>query len=160
MMQRTKGITVKVLDLTGLEKEALEWRQESRPECFKANVYGGDWAIVFKGEQLFALCTEGVGWEITDEDPLELEFHGNYHVKVGADWVNQAGDIVKAEFSPSRTEFDVVPFGSYSLSKEELEDAQIAAEVDLSDFIRTFGSRLESNFWNWFDELSKEKVWN
>ena len=140
---RSRGIAVKVMDLSGLKEEALKWRQETKPDCYEVRIYGGPWAIVRKNEQLFAICKEGVGYEVTDSDPLELEFHGSYWVR------DEAGEI-----QPNKHSFDTWPFASVTLTPEELVDAQIEEEVDLADFIRVFGDRLETNFWNWFEELS------
>jgi hypothetical protein len=144
--ERPRGVTVKVLDLTDLAQEALEWRQKTRPECFKATIYGGDWAVAKDCYgTLFAICTEGVGFEVSEDEPLELEFHGNYSV---------TENVIEGP-NPHKTTFDVLPFGSYELVPQDLLDYPVKDEMDLADFVRTFGSRLESNFWLWFKELSK-----
>lgn len=40
--------------------------------------------------------------------------------------------------------------GGYSLPLDTVRDRAIAGtDVDLADHVRTFGSRLESNFWSW-----------
>jgi hypothetical protein len=126
--KRSRGIFVDVVDFSKLEAEALAWRQESNPDCTKVSV--------------FAICHEGVGFEVSDEEPLELEFHGNYLSR------NEDG-VVQANV----TTFDFMPFGSYSITPEDLAEYPIKETVDLADFVRTFGARLENNFWLWFDEL-------
>lgn len=142
--ERARGVTVKVLDLSDLEAEALEWQKERNPDCTKVNIYGGDWAVAEKDGHLFAICTEGVGFEVTEEEPLTLEFHGNY----------VARDEETGEIKPNVTKFDVMPFGSYDLIPQDLLDYPVAEEKDLADYVRTFGARLEDNFWLWFKELS------
>lgn len=152
--QRSRGVLVDVVDFSGIEAEALQWRQETEPDCTKASIHGGQWALGYKDGRVFAICTEGVGYEVTDEEPLELEFHGQYLKRQGASWINQAGDSVEAPVVESVTRFDFLPFGSYSIIPEDLANFPIKETVDLADFVRTFGGRLEDNFWLWFKELS------
>lgn len=45
----------------------------------------------------------------------------------------------------------------YELSLADIRDrAASGTDVDLADHVRTFGSRLDSNHWQWFGRLSGE----
>jgi hypothetical protein len=69
----------------------------------------------------YAICSEGVGWEVTEDRPLIVDTFA----------------------------------GGYALSLSEVTDrAERGTDVDLADFVRTFGARLESNFFQWSYRLS------
>ena len=70
------------------------------------------WAGIVIGEHIFVLCTEGVGWDLSnyDEEKAEAFFGIKRHA-------------VR----------DMIRFGTKT--------------VMLKDFVREFGSRLESNYW-------------
>lgn len=137
--ERARGVTVQVLDLEDMKDQAVQFRKETEPECVNASVYGGEWAVAqTKSGDLMVLCTEGVAYFVTDDDPMEFEFHGQY----------------KDEEDSSVTRFDMFPFASTTLTAEELVLYPTKEEVDLADFVRRFGDRLENNFWTLFKELS------
>lgn len=134
---RPRGITVKVLDTAALEAEALAFRQATNPTATSVSIYGGPWAIVEAGGQLFAICHEGVGpaLGVTDKNPLEVDFHAQYT-------------------EDGKESFDIVPFGSAKISATDLRSLPVKEEADLADFVRVFGSRLERNFWGWYHRLA------
>ena len=141
---RARGITVQVLDMSALELQALNFRKISRPECYEARIHGGEVAIhKSKNGHLYSICTEGVGQIVSADEPIELNFHGSYHV------YNEDGEI-----NPNSHTFDMFPFASIELDNEELKSYPVKEEVDLADFVRTFGARLESNFWLWYNTLA------
>lgn len=146
---RTRGVIVQVLDLSALEADALTYRQKTHPDCYEAKIHGGKIAVATSKHSgtghLYAICTEGVGPEygVSDDDPLEIEFHGSYHVR------DESGEV-----DPHKHTFDMLPFAATTLNPTELRSYPILEEVDLADFIRKFGNRLEVNYWNWYQVLS------
>jgi hypothetical protein len=72
---------------------------------------------------LATVCSEGVGWWKNDE--------GKY--LVGA-WVGYSNP-------------------TFYLSEDELLSCLSSEQVDLAEFINTFGSRLEVNFDLWYDQV-------
>lgn len=153
--ERTRGVKLQVLDLSTLKAEALEFRQKTKPDCYEAKIYGGSVALskAHTGH-LYAICNEGVGYIVSEEEPLELDFYGTYHKRIGEDWINQAGELTQAEIDPHKHSFDIMPFASVTLTVEELKSYPTLEEVDLADHIRSFGSRLESNFWGMYEALT------
>ena len=135
--ERSRGITLQVRDMSDLEAEARAFRQRTNPACYEAKVQWGPWATVTKNGRLYAICSEGVGYEVSDAEPFEAEFTGRY----------------STPDEPNRHLFDVMSFATVELTPAELIGYPVTKEVDLADFIRTFGDRLESNFWSWYDEL-------
>ena len=144
--ERARGVTVKVLDLSALEAQALEYRQRTNPDCYEARVYASPHAVVeAKDGTLWTICVEGVMYPIDKEQGFVAQFHGSYHLR------NDEGEI-----EPNKHTFDMMPFGSVEISTEDLlREYPVKEEVDLADFVRTFGTRLESNFWAAYDELNK-----
>ncbi len=145
MKDRQRGVMMQVLDLSKLEQSALEYRQRTHPDCYQAKIYGGKIGIHKSvNGHLYAVCTEGVGPEggVSDDDPLEVEFHGSYYVR------DENGDI-----DSHRTTFDFMPFAGTTLNPEELRSYPVSEEVDLADFIRVFGARLEFNHQMWYKVL-------
>lgn len=144
--ERERGITVQVLDMSSLEGSALKMRQEMKPDCYEARIYGGEIAVARDSNgTLYAICTEGVGYEVTKESPMELLFHGSYRLRD-----EETGEITSGSHS-----FDMMPFASIELGPDELLAYPVKEEKDLADFVRSFGARLEQNFWLWFNTLSK-----
>lgn len=136
---RARGVEVHVLDLSDLIQEALDFRLKTNPDCVSASVYGGKWAVAQdKSGNLWVLCTEGVAYHITKEEPMEFEFHGQY----------------KDDADSSVTRIDMFPFASTTKTEEELWLYPTSEVVDLADFVRSFGDRLENNFWTLYRELS------
>ncbi len=145
--KRATGVIVKVLDLSALEAQALEFRQETRPDCYEAKIYASPHAVVeAKDGTLWTICVEGVMYPLTSEQGFEAQFHGSYSLR----------DDETGELLAHKHTFDMMPFGSVDISTEDLlREYPVKEEVDLSEFIRTFGARLESNFWTAYEILSK-----
>ena len=81
-------------------------------------------------ERLAIICQEGVGWVPDDRDlyPIHYDF---------GDGAGYQG---------------MVRVGAGRVEREALTEE----EVDLADFIRRFGERLEGNFWTWYERLTGE----
>lgn len=175
--ERTRGVILKILDMSALEAQALEFRQKTHPDCYEAKIYGGKTAVVRSKDvyspnevhpragstdlytgtgTLWTICTEGVGYPITEDNNFEVQFHGSYHVREESTMEDLLGRNVPGDIVPNKHTFDMMPFASVELTKDELLDNYpIVEEVDLADFVRTFGSRLEFNFWEFYRLLSK-----
>jgi hypothetical protein len=85
--------------------------------------------VVVNGDKGIAtVCTEGVGWFIDGEGLLPV----NYHV---------------GQFCS----------GYLDITPEELMPLISNETIDLADFIRSFGDRLENNFYSW---VGYARGWN
>lgn len=84
---------------------------------------GETMVVVNTPEGLATICSEGVGWWKNDE--------GKY--LVGA-WVGHSNP-------------------TFYLSEHELLSCLSSEEIDLAEFIRSFGSRLEVNFDLWYNQV-------
>lgn len=76
-----------------------------------------EYALATAGADTYVICSEGVGWKVSDSEPLTVDR-----------WNGAAYDMPLTEV---------------------LHRADNGTDVDLADFVRTFGSRLESNFHAW-----------
>src|SRR6056300_2039542 len=84
---------------------------------------GETMVVVNTPEGLATVCSEGVGWWKNDD--------GNY--LVGA-WVGYSNP-------------------TFYLSEDELLSCLSSEEIDLAEFIRSFGDRLENNFDLWYSQV-------
>ena len=125
-------IVVTVPDLTEVSQGAVEYYnksllQESQPPATEADHQR--WGYVKRSDgKVFALCTEGVGQStpITEKSGLEIDFY------------------VGGSFRPQVHQ---------TLLRSELLALPVAEIVPLHEFIRSFGSRLESNYFQWKSTL-------
>lgn len=134
--ERARGVTLHLLDLSGLEEAALErYNQhlaiDGKEPADRMSIGSAPFAVAEKDDVMYVVCEEGVGWEITDEAPLEIDL-----------------------YSHRGNSFGIFPVMSASLKPEDVRNRTTETEVDLADHIRTFGARLESNFNQWFEALS------
>lgn len=81
--------------------------------------------VVNTPDGLATVCHEGVGWHKNDE---------NKYIVSG--WIGYS-DIV------------------YRITEDELLSCLSSEQVDLADFINSFGGRLESNFDIWYNQVKK-----
>ena len=101
----------------------------------EALAYGTD------GVKHYTIGHEGVGWEF-DPGSLQVEFRsvgwdeGDGHVRASM------GTGLMVEFSPEEAHALI---------------ARCSETVDLSDWVRSFGARLESNFWLWYGRLGGQR---
>ena len=122
-----------VLDLEELNGKALELARKEDPDYIKAR-NDGPWGIVETARGLYALRHEGIGPKdpVTDEKPLEILFYREKENRMA-----------------------LLPFADAKLTADELRELPVEKEMDLAEFIRTFGDRLERNFWMWAKVLAK-----
>lgn len=130
-MKRTPGVTVETVDLSALVAEAAETRRQERPEVTSLDT-GLDWArAVSPDGRLYLICDEGVGWEATEDTPVIVDLHE--HTAKGT---------------------DMLPCTALVMTPECIRALPATGTQDLSQFIRTFGRRLDDNFRQWFNALS------
>jgi hypothetical protein len=138
--ERARGVTLRLLDLSGIEEVALErYNQhlaiDGKEPATAMRVGSDPYAVIEKDGTMYVVCNEGVGWEITDEHPLEI-------------------DLYPHRDKDGKQSFSIFPAMSASLKPEDVRDRTTETEVDLADHIRTFGARLESNFNEWYRALA------
>jgi hypothetical protein len=123
--ERARGVTLRTLDLTAMLAGVPLTGDE------RADAGHAPFAVAEHGGRMYVVCHEGVGWEVTDDDPLVI-------------------DIYVAP--PSH--IAIVPKYQATLTPAEVREAATGPDTDLADLVRTFGSRLESNFWMWHRTLT------
>jgi hypothetical protein len=136
MRERTErelsGIEVRVLDFSNLEADAAKMYGESHPELnnIETRVHH-KWGYVETPKGFFVLNNEGIVFTdpLSDDDPIHLDIHG--------EWDGEEEGHRSCSFLPIL----VATFG-----KSDLDKYHSDSKVDLAEFIRTFGSRLESNY--------------
>lgn len=153
--ERARGVILQVPDLSELIGQALSYRQKTHPDCYEAKIYGGKYALgkAHTGH-LWAICTEGVGYVVSKEEPMEFQFHGSYYMREESLEDDLLGRNVPGPIKKGSHTFDVMPFGSVTLSVDDLKGYPILEEVDLADHVRSFGNRLEDNFWGMHEALT------
>jgi hypothetical protein len=120
------SIMVRILDVTTLEESALEYmKSHNHEDAIKAET-GYRHGIVTTNEGVFHLCDEGVGDDnpITDDNPVEFFF-----------------------FQRTENSFAMMPTASIKIGN--LSEYVTDEYIPLNEFIRTFGSRLDSNYFQW-----------
>jgi hypothetical protein len=85
-------------------------------------------AVVNGENGIATLCTEGVGWFVDDNGVLPINYY--------------AGEYGS---------------GYLDITPEELMPLISNETIDLADFIRSFGDRLENNFYSW---VGYARGWN
>lgn len=90
-----------------------------------AQRYSGGAGVLVKTDKGVAyICTEGVGWWAEDDGTIEVQFHGGMSI------------------------------GYTAIPLEDVVACLSSETVELGEFIRTFGDRLDSNFWLWARKIS------
>ena len=84
---------------------------------------GEPMVIVNTPEGLATICNEGVGWFKNDDGKYVVTGYMGY------------SDVV------------------YHITEDELLSLLSSEQVDLAEFIRSFGARLESNFYLWYEQV-------
>ena len=79
--------------------------------------------VVNTPKGLATICSEGVGWWKNDDDKYLVGFYVGYS-------------------NPS-----------HYMTEDELLSCVSSEKVDLADFIRSFGGRLEANFDLWYNQI-------
>jgi hypothetical protein len=138
---RARGLMLTTLDFTDVMSKTSDSIRAAKAALEVEDVdqlivsFGfGPYAMAEADGKLYVVCHEGVGWEITDEDPLHL---GVY--------VNKPGYLA------------IAPEYMVHLAPEEVRACATTEQIDLADLVRRFGARLEQNFWLWHHTLRKER---
>lgn len=135
MTERERGVLLRRLDIARLEAkvraEATESGELQDVERFTVSA-GYGYAIAEHNGTLYALCSEGVGWPVSDDAPLHVDLY-----------LHEPDTM------------HLLPRWAVLLSPDEVRALATDEQVDLADFVRRFGARLESNFYLWHRELSK-----
>ncbi len=140
--QRESTVILKRLNLFNILEGAKETIQRDRPDCIEADaIY--DYAAIETPQGLIVLNNEGVGSPIpiSNESPLKLEIFGKYTTDK------------KGSYS-----FDIIPKLLIVLNETEVNKIMVNEEVNLKDFIRVFGDRLEHNFQTWNAFFSRTQM--
>jgi len=138
--QPRKSTTIEVtpLDLTATQERALTFiRENTQPEATEATTR--TLGIVDTPAGLYVLCTEGVGTErpVTDDEPLVIDF--GYRISNGG----------------SGGSFSMGAVATSTMTPDEIRECATGEPVNLAEFIRTFGSRLDQNYNLWLGVLAK-----
>lgn len=130
-IDRPRGVKLHLLDIHRLEANATE-------QLADGSIYSvgfGPWAAVEHGDRLYAVCVEGVGYEVTEAQPLELDL-----------------------YKETPGHISIIPSFRALLSPADVRDLITPEEVDLADHVRTFGARLEGNFWGLHQLLNDKEA--
>ena len=123
MSDRTRGVIVQEIDLTSVKSQLLTHFQEKDPTITAVNI-SYRWATTTDPQgRDYLICDEGIGAVFSDDDPCEIEVHVDRDAR----------------------SMSLMPEGIIRFTPTLLADLP-RAEIDLADFIRTFGARLEQNF--------------
>lgn len=132
MADRMRGIIVKVLDLDPLKPQIIEFLQTKDPTVTDIR-FGYRWStIVDEYGRHHLICDEGVGAIFSDDSPIAIDA-----------WDNTE------RFDPEtgNRQMSLIAAATIRLTPADVADLPVTEEVDLADFIREFGARLERNFW-------------
>lgn len=123
--ERQRGVILHLIDFSDLLAQVPTEGEET------ADVGFGSYAMTELADgRLYVVCNEGVGWEVTDDEPLEVDLY-----------VSDPDHIA------------IMPRYRTSLTPAEVRAAATGGEVDLADHVRRFGGRLEDNFRIWHRKL-------
>jgi hypothetical protein len=144
--ERTRGITIQTLDLTPIYEQIAEKIREFKPDV-DAVKSSYNWALATDrhGRRLL-VCDEGVYWGIgtnADVRPAGAFGPAPFDIYDATERRNEEGNLLMS----------IMPLAEVNLALEDVEPL-VSGEVDLADFIRTFGARLEQNFWNLHEEIT------
>jgi hypothetical protein len=133
MSERKKGYIGKILDGNKLAKIAndiysIQYNEPSVCEVDNLLFVELEEKNVFGDPKYAVICTEGVGWEQDEYGCLEIP------TNIGALGLWN---------------------GRVFISVEKVKECLTEETQDVSDYIRTFGSRLDSNCYLWQSKMSK-----
>lgn len=137
------NITVTVPDISAPLAQALEAfnkEQLAKGELPASSLNFTEFGYVLTKQGAFVLCTEGIGDSelITPENKAE--------VALFPEWEANGGKS-----------FSMAPACYLNFSDTELIMLPTAREVQLEDFIRSFGRRLEDNYHLWLASLRESE---
>jgi len=145
--RKPSNLVVQLLDFSPLHIKALEYVNAQEVEkgqplstaCKPMNSYG----FIETDDGVYVLCSEGVGSShpISEEHPYELDF---FTERIDKD-------------DPSKRFIGIMPSCTIRLMTNDMLYGHATGDtVPLHDFIRTFGDRLETNYYNWVRHLNGE----
>lgn len=134
---RERGVIVQVVDLTDLlaQAKASLIKQGKATDADKVSTAFTQAIATDQAGNHYLLCSEGVGWEAQDIDGVPTFTLDLY--------VESAGYIA------------IMASATLRIAADDLLD-EPTTEVDLADFVRVFGGRLEDNFWIWHRTLTRK----
>lgn len=146
MNRKKSNVTVVVPDLSGPAAQALAAFNKSQVEKGELPATTVDFqeiGYVQTANGIFALGTEGVGdsGAITPDNPLQVAGYAQWECADG-------------------TRFSVMPDVTLTLTDTELIMLPTVKEVQLEDFIRCFGRRLENNYAVWLQHFAENPPMN
>jgi hypothetical protein len=144
--ERARGVTVQVLDFTPIYEMVIEKFKTKRPDIDTVGTY--TWALaVDPAGNHYLVCDEGVGGEISDDEAYGVDL-----------WDRTEREVKETEDGGKAFTLDMMAITTARLKLSDVrEHLPVVEEVDLADFIRTFGARLEDNFWLWHDALTTKE---
>jgi hypothetical protein len=135
--KRESNVVVEVLDLSEIQAAALAYANDRLDDgnepWDEVSTYGGAYGRAFDSDgNMFILNTEGVGGSkpVSKEHPVFIEFHASRKTDEG-------------------TVGTMLPVATAEMHRTDFANVEVMKEVNLADFIRSFGARLESNFDSW-----------
>ena len=131
------GIMVNLISVERLEAKALSFaREHGFPDATECNAGFTPHGFVEMPKGLYALSSEGIGPgdPITEDNPYKVPFYARTKTEKG--W--------KGSCFPACYE---------ALSPGDLWGLATGEKVNLADFIRAFGARLEGNYEAWREVL-------
>ena len=132
--RETSTIKVQILDLSKCNQSALEYmlKNNKEDETPIGAETGYTWGIVTTNDGIYCLCSEGVGQHnpVTESDKISLDYYPKYEKSIA-----------------------ILPSVQVHLSDKHLMECATNEFVPLEDFIRKFGSRLETNYYTWKRQL-------
>jgi hypothetical protein len=138
---RQRGVMLRKMDRDALIAAAVSHLSVSHPDVQWVTV-NPEWDYVSGRDadgNLYVICTEGVGWEVAHAKPFIMW--------VSPSWVDPNGETLGANWGANTPVY---------LHPDEVERLTTDEEVDIADFIREFGSRLEGNFALWHRTFTKK----
>jgi hypothetical protein len=135
------NIEVSVPDLTGFHAGVLGLINEERGKKglpLADTVVGQCYGYVDTPNGVFALCSEGVGSSIpvSVQNPVDVEFYAQ-------------GTGEKGRWS------GCFPEAIERLDADQLRNLPVSKKINLAQFIRSFGARLENNYYEWKNLLER-----
>ena len=131
--ERTSNVIVRKVDMTSVLDNALEyWNKVKTEDTWERMDPYSPIGIVDTTEGLYVLCEEGVGdnHAMKEDEPYSVELYGH-----------------------SKAEFGIFPSCTAKVPESKFREMSYV-EVNLADFVRRFGHRLESNFNCWNRKLN------
>ena len=106
------------------EKAGAFFTQKAKDAGQDVIVMAEPFVVVSTGKGLATVCSEGVGW-----------------------WANEDGKYLLGGYIGAYGE------PTYFVTAEELASLISDEMIEFSEFVRTFGGRLETNYSLWYDEI-------